>query len=300
MSLPPIVAPAWLDARMNEALSRADAADAPEPVARMSFERISRRPLVILDARSGPERCARYVAGHLAGAYFADLERDLSTPPSDAARGGRHPLPALDAFCATLGRWGITPRSDVVIYDDQGGANAAARAWWMLRAVGHARVAILDGGFPAAEAAGLPLTTDVPDDAGEPDYPASAWALGTVDYDAIARGDTGLLIDARAPARHRGEVEPIDPVPGHIAGSVNLFHGALLDESGRYRGADEIRALLEGAFGDTAPDARVVSCGSGVTACQLLVGCAIADLPLPALYVGSYSEWCRRQREVAS
>lgn len=243
-------------------------------------ELTSQLGLVLLDCRKGrPER--------LIGARIADLESDLSAP-GDPSRGGRHPLPALEAFCDTLGRWGIGRDTPVVAFDDTGGGLYAARAWWMLRAVGHQRVWVLDGPAPTD----LRLGGVTPR---EP-YPAACWSWPMVEIDTVRRicqDPSWKLVDARSAARWRGEVEPIDPVPGRIQGSVNL-PWEITVEDGRMRPLPEVRGLLEATVGQVPIDRTVVHCGSGVTACHTLLCLEATGMGQAALYVGSYSEWCRR------
>ncbi len=256
----------------------------------------------LLDAR---QPGAVYTAGHLPGALHADLERDLSTagdPDHDPARGGRHPLPPVVRFTARLGAWGIAPETDVVTYDSLAGGDAAARLWWMLRALGHRRVSVLDGGMEAALQAGLALTLDRPVVAPTTPYPADRWILPTMDADAVAaihREASRRLLDVRAPARWRGEIEPFDPVAGRIPGSLNRFWTANLDASGRFLPPailrDQFKALLEGV----PPERLTVHCGSGATACHTLLALEVAGLSGAALYTGSWSEWCRSGRPQA-
>ena len=249
--------------------------------------------VVLLDARA-----SGYEAGHLPGAQRADLETQLSAardPGADPARGGRHPLPPLDRWLAQLGAWGIGPETQVVIYDDQSGANAAARAWWMLRAVGHERVSVLDGGMAAAN---LPLTTEVPTIAARPPYPATSWQRPTVDLaevDALRRDANWKVLDVRSRERYRGETEPIDPVAGHIPGAVNLPFAENL-ENGRFKSQETLRAMYEELLGGTPVERLVVHCGSGVTACHTLLALDAAGLEGAGLYVGSWGEWCRVRR----
>jgi thiosulfate/3-mercaptopyruvate sulfurtransferase len=251
--------------------------------------------LVLLDARPN---AADYAAGHLPGARLAQLDSQLSAaadPGADAAQGGRHPLPPLTRWLRQLGEWGIGPRTTVVVYDDQAGANAAARAWWMLRAVGHPHVSVLDGGLPAAVAAGLPLTIDASTISPLSPYPATSWSLPTADVaqvDEARNASDWMVLDVRSAPRFRGETEPIDPVAGHIPGARNLFFGDNLRE-GRFKSADELRALYRDLLGELPPQRLIVHCGSGVTACHTLLALEAAGLPGASLYVGSWSEWCR-------
>jgi thiosulfate/3-mercaptopyruvate sulfurtransferase len=245
--------------------------------------------LVLLDAR--PKK-ADYSAGHLRGAQHADLDTQLSAardPGADPAHGGRHPLPPLERWLRQLGAWGIDPETQVVVYDDQSGANAASRAWWMLRAVGHEHVAVLDGRL-----LGMPWTTDVPVVEPRDPYPAKAWLSPTVDLETVQSlpGDWKVL-DVRSGERYRGEVEPFDPVPGHIPGALNLPYAENL-ENGRFKSPAALRAMYEQLLGDTPAERLVVHCGSGVTACHTLLALDTAGLSGASLYVGSWGEWCRR------
>jgi thiosulfate/3-mercaptopyruvate sulfurtransferase len=253
---------------------------------------------VLLDAR--PDR-ADYDAGHLVNARHADLETQLSAARdagADPVNGGRHPLPPLERWLEQAGRWGITASTHVVVYDDQAGANAAARAWWMLRAIGHDKVQLLDGGFKAAVAAGLPVTTQVPEVGPQPPYPASAWQWPTVDMarvDALREDESWRVLDVRSRERFRGETEPIDPIAGHIPGAINLPFAENL-ENGAFKSAEELRRQYEALLGGTPPERLVVHCGSGVTACHTLVALEAAGLRGAALYVGSWGEWCRNEK----
>jgi thiosulfate/3-mercaptopyruvate sulfurtransferase len=232
---------------------------------------------------------AAYAKGHLPGACFADLLDDLSGPIVPG-QTGRHPLPSVDTLAAKVRGWGIGAATQVVVYDDAGGA-FAARLWWLLGWLGHDSVAVLDGGFPAWVSEGLPVTHEVaavtPGDFKpqlRPNWLTTARELETPQ--SVAR----KLFDARAPERFRGDLEPIDPVAGHIPGAVNLpFADNLKD--GRFRSPAELRERFARALDGTAPDEAVVYCGSGVTACHDVLAFAHAGLPLPRLYAGSWSEW---------
>ncbi len=251
--------------------------------------------LVLLDARPGDA----YAASHLRGARHADLETDLSAAREDNAdpsRGGRHPLPTFDRWLQTLGKWGISPSTTVVIYDDQQGANAAARAWWMLRAVGHKEVAVLDGDWRALE-----TTSDVPEFLHLPRYPATSWQLPLADMERVdqLRGDDAWrVLDVRSRERYRGESEPIDPVAGHIPGAINLPFAENMTAGG-FKSPEELRAQYRELFGDVPPERVVVHCGSGVTACHTLLALEHAGLTGASLYVGSWGEWCRNEKEQA-
>ncbi|WP_306590150.1 sulfurtransferase [Geothrix sp. 21YS21S-4] len=253
----------------------------------------------LLDARPAP---ADYAAGHLPGALHADLNRHLSTatePGHDPARGGRHPLPSAARFAAQLGAWGIGPDTEVVAYDAAGGSNAAARLWWMLRALGHERIFVLDGGLAAALEAGLTPTVEVPAQEPRPPYPATDWRLPLVDaerVEALSLDPSRKLLDVRAAERWRGENETFDPVAGHIPGSVNLPWTDNLGPDGRFKAPEALRAQYQALLGDIPPEQLAVHCGSGVTACHTLLALEMAGLSGAALYVGSWSEWCRGGR----
>ena len=235
-----------------------------------------------------------YEAGHIPGAIFLDVDGDLT-----AVEGpGRHPLPSPREFRARLGAAGIGTEHEVVAYDDVGGW-VAARLWWMLDDLGHQRVAVLDGGYPAWVAEGYPVSSDVPA------YPAAhldladAWT-NTVDRAGMLErlGDV-VLLDARSGPRYRGETEPIDPWPGHIPTAINAPTDGNLGANGRLLDAaalaERFRAL--GADGSTGP--VVTSCGSGVSACFNSLAMRVAGLPDPILYPGSYSDWSRASLPVA-
>lgn len=245
---------------------------------------------------------AAYAIAHLPGAVFVDLETVLTAPEGP----GRHPLPDPAAFAAALAALGIGRGHRVVAYDDAGGT-VAARLWWMLDALGHAGVAVLDGGLGAWRAAGLPETADVPafppaEPVGTPS-PGSAWPR-TIDRVALAaRLGRVTLLDARAHERYRGEVEPIDRVPGHIPTAVSLPTSELLRGDGRFLEPARLAARFEDAGAEPAGRAAgpvVVSCGSGVNACQLALAMHEAGLPDPLLYPGSYSDWTRSGMPIAT
>jgi len=254
----------------------------------------------LLDARPDP---ADFSAGHLPGALHADLNRQLSTaadPGHDPARGGRHPLPPWPRFAAQVGAWGIGPATKVVLYDANGGGNAAARLWWMFRALGHEDVRVLDGGLPEALRAGMALTYEPIAVPAFAPYPTEGWRLPTVDAEAVEtlRKDSGRkLLDVRSRERWRGETEPFDPVAGHIPGSLNLPWNENLGPDGRFKSPEALRALYAPLLDGTPPERLAVHCGSGVTACHTLLALDVAGLPGAALYVGSWSEWCRSGRD---
>ncbi|WP_292457926.1 sulfurtransferase [Methylibium sp.] len=235
-----------------------------------------------------------YQQGHLPGAHYLHLDHDLAdhTPPADGRFRGRHPLPTREAFAATLGRLGVTPAMAVVAYDRQD-AIFAARAWWMLRWLGHREVAVLDGGLPAWVAAGGALGQDVPRPQAAAPYPMAASLVPVVDAGSLqAALGRVRLIDARAAERFRGDAEPLDPVAGHIPGALNRPFKHNLDEHGRFLGPEALRAAFEPLLGGRAASEVVHQCGSGVTACHNLLAMEAAGLTGSVLYPGSWSEWC--------
>ncbi|MGH8380449.1 sulfurtransferase [Pseudomonas sp.] len=269
-------------------------------------ERLEAPALVILDCRFALEDIdygqRSYAEGHIAGAHFADLERDLSGPVIKGVTG-RHPLPDSQQLIERLRAWGIDNDSEIVLYDDGPGA-FAARAWWLLAWLGkRSGVSILDGGLKAWHAAALPLSLDAPVKregtfSGEPDavLVLDAKQLG----ERLGRPDL-TLIDARGLPRFRGEVEPIDPVAGHIPGAQCAAFTDNLGADGRFLPADQLKQRFAEKLGKRSPEQLVAYCGSGVTACHNLFALALAGYPLGKLYAGSWSEWITDpQRQVAT
>jgi len=230
----------------------------------------------------------QYREAHIPGALFAHLDRDLSAPKT--GRSGRHPLPRPDVFIAWLWSQGIEPSNQVVCYDAGNGA-MAARLWWMLRWIGHEAVAVLDGGLAKWLAEKRPVTAEVP--RFEPShYPYQLGTRVAVDVNDVAQhGGDMLLLDARAPARYRGEQEPIDPVAGRIPGARNRFNLDNVSSQGTFKGADQLKQEFQAVLGERAPSEVVHYCGSGVAACHNLLAMEIAGLPGGRLYAGSWSEW---------
>ena len=237
-----------------------------------------------------------YDAGHIPGAIYLDVDGHLAARPGQGR--GRHPLPSPAEFSRRLGAAGIGTKDFVVAYDDVGGW-VAARLWWMLDDLGHERVAILDGGYPAWVAAGFPVSTDVPTPGPAALELGSSWS-NVIDRDAL-RADLGkvVLLDARAAPRYRGETEPIDPVAGHIPTARNAPTDGNLGPDGRFLPpealAERFRRLGAGAGSDV-----VTSCGSGVSAAHNALAMRVAELPDPILYVGSWSDWSTAGYPVAT
>jgi thiosulfate/3-mercaptopyruvate sulfurtransferase len=237
---------------------------------------------------------AQYRAAHLPGARFAHLDSDLSAAKS--GRNGRHPLPTPEHCVALFGRLGIDRGCQVVAYD-QGSGMFASRLWWMLRWLGHDAVAVLDGGIAAWQRAGLPTTDVVPAPRAARFVPGriAATVAGTVDaaeIESSLRSGTLTLVDARAPERFRGDVEPLDPVAGHIPGALNRPFATNLNADGHMRSAGELRAEFTALLAGRDLATVVHQCGSGVSACHNLLAMEIAGLPGTRLYPGSWSEWC--------
>ena len=234
-----------------------------------------------------------FAAGHIQNAQFANMDTELSgaKAPAGAAFTGRHPLPERHTLITTLRGWGINDDTQVVAYDGQGGMYAA-RLWWLLRWIGHANVAVLDGGLAAWQAQGLPVVTPVaPRPAGNITEQASlARTVSVQEVVANLAPQELQVLDARAPDRFRGENETIDPVGGHIPGAKSRFFKDNLQPDGRFKPARELEQEFAGLI--DKPEAAIMQCGSGVTACHNLLALEVAGLPGAALYPGSWSEWC--------
>ena len=230
----------------------------------------------------------QYKEGHIAGALFASLDRDLSAKKT--GKNGRHPLPEPGQFEKWLEKTGLTPKDQVVCYD-AGNGSMAARLWWMLRWIGHDHVAVLDGGFAKWVKEGRHTTADVP--LFTPyNYPIKLRKEMTADVAAVQKNlGKQLLLDARAPARYRGEQEPIDPVAGRIPGAKNRFNTDNLSAAGTFKSSAELRKDFESVLGKSAPSEVIHYCGSGVAACHNLLAMEIAGLKGGKLYAGSWSEW---------
>jgi len=251
-------------------------------------------PVAIVDCRFklGDESWGEqaYVAAHIPRAVYAHLDRDLSGPKTGT--NGRHPLPDPDAVTRTFTRFGITSGVQVVAYDQDNGM-FASRLWWMLRWLGHDAVAVLDGGFAKWTAEGRDTRSGTETRAAQTFIAAPRPdLLATVDQVAALRADHNWrLVDARAPERFRGDVEPLDKVAGHIPGAVNHCYQTNLDAEGSFRSPEELRAHMQATLGDHPADRIVCYCGSGVTACHNLLALEHAGLTGARLYAGSWSEW---------
>ncbi len=232
-----------------------------------------------------------YRESHIPGARYAHLDDDLSDPVT--ASSGRHPLPDPNRLAYRLGQWGISDTQQVVVYDDMGGMLAAARLWWLLRWLGHHACAVLDGGFPAWQHTGRPLTAELPI------LHAATFNVRLNDQlwcstqHVLNKSADECLLDARAAARYRGEVEPIDPVAGHIPDAVNLPTDGNLTADGDFLPIAELQSRFAAVLGNHPPANVIHMCGSGVTACHNLLAMEMAGLSGSRLYPGSWSEWIR-------
>lgn len=258
--------------------------------------------LIILDARVGKDVHQNYLNKHIKGARFIDLDKDLAEIGEDAAFGGRHPLPNVEKFAETLSNLGISEDSHVVVYDDKNGSNAAARAWWMLKSFGLKNVQVLDGGFQNAE------KEDIEFSSGEESFEKSDlikkdnWLLPTSTLEVVENELTNLystVVDVRDAYRYKGESEPIDLVAGHIPGAINIPFSENLNENGNFLSPEILKEKYSKLLQDK-PQNLIIHCGSGVTACHTILALDYAGFPIPNLYVGSWSEWSRREgKEIA-
>ncbi|PQA94618.1 sulfurtransferase [Chryseobacterium shigense] len=253
--------------------------------------------LIILDARAGKDIYPTYLTKHIKGARFIDLDKDLADIGEDAAFGGRHPLPAVEKFAETLSGLGISEGAHVLVYDDKNGANAAARAWWMLKSFGFENVQVLDGGIQSAEKEGVEFSS------GEEIFEKSSvikkegWLLPVKELEDVENeisNDSSTVIDVRDAYRYKGESEPIDLVAGHIPGAINIPFSENLDENGNFLKPEVLKEKYTELLKDQ-PQHLIIHCGSGVTACHTILALEYAGFPTPDLYVGSWSEWSRRE-----
>lgn len=266
------------------------------------FKKLQDNPnLVVFDVRVGADAPTQYRKKHIKGARFLDLEKDLAEVPEDAANGGRHPLPSVEKFQEALEHAAVSDESILVVYDDKGGANAAARLWWMLKSFDFDEVYILNGGFQNAE------KHEVAMESGEPIFekgrltPRHAWLLPTKSISEVEmslKNNEATVIDVRDAYRYRGESEPIDLVAGHIPGAINIPFSENLNDAGEFLPVDELRTKYVELL-KSKPEKLIVHCGSGVTACHSILALSAAGFEMPSLYVGSWSEWSRTSRPIA-
>lgn len=260
--------------------------------------------VMIFDVSTGKNAKANYELEHLSGAYFVDLNTQLADIKSDFADGGRHPLPTVAAFAKTLTELGISKNNHIIIYDDNNGSNAAARFWWMLKSTGHEKVQVLNGGINQAKKINFPMSskTEIIKPAVE-SYIIDQWMLPTIEMQAVenvSQNPDYLVIDVRSKERYDGKFEPIDLIAGHIPGAVNIPFTENLDEQGLFLEPKVLRNKYELLFNQKKAENIIVHCGSGVTACHTLLALAYAEMEIPKLYVGSWSEWSRNDKTIAT
>lgn len=259
--------------------------------------------IIIIDASNNKNALLNYKEKHLNGALFIDLNTQLADIKEDASIGGRHPLPSPEKFAETLTALGITPQSHVIVYDDNNASNAAARCWWMLKAIGHQKVQVLDGGFKSAQKIGIPINGNIVHTKLVETYPVSEWRLPLADINEVemaAQNKEFLVIDVRDKARYNGETEPIDLIAGHIPGAVNVPFIENLNEDGLYLSPTALKLKYQNVINNKSTENIIVHCGSGVTACHTLLAMAYANIEIPKLYIGSWSEWSRNNKAIAT
>jgi 3-mercaptopyruvate sulfurtransferase SseA len=256
---------------------------------------------VLIDARAGINAEENYKTEHLKGARYIDLNQDLASVETDPANGGRHPLPSFEKFSQVLSKLGISPSSFVIIYDDKNGSNAAARFWWMLKAIGHEKAQVLNGGLQIAIKVGYPTSSETEIFDASENYPISEWKLLLADIEEVEKArnnDQNIVIDVRDKNRFDGLTEPLDLIAGHIPGAINVPFSENLNEDGFYKLAEVLAEKYSSIIRDKNPENIIVHCGSGVTACHTLLAMDYAGISIPKLYVGSWSEWSRNDREM--
>lgn len=266
------------------------------------LKNLSTESLIILDARTGKDSYQNYLKKHIKSARFIDLDKDLAEIGKDEAFGGRHPLPNIKKFGETISNLGISEDSNIVIYDDKNGANTAARAWWMLKSFGLKNVQILDGGIQNAEKEELEFSS------GKESFKKSEliknenWLLPQSTLEDVENeilSNSATVIDVRDSYRFKGESEPIDLVAGHIPGAINIPFSENLDENGNFLKPEILKKKYSKLL-ENKPNKLIIHCGSGVTACHTILALVYAGFEIPNLYVGSWSEWSRREgKEIA-
>ncbi|MEC5157592.1 sulfurtransferase [Chryseobacterium sp. MP_3.2] len=259
--------------------------------------------LVIIDAGSGDAAFENYQKEHLENALYVDLNKDLADIPENAKNGGRHPLPSLEKFAALLQRLGIAENSHVIVYDDKNAANAAARFWWMLRSAGIENVQVLDGGFQSAKAKGLSLELKISDAKKLEKLSLKEWKLPLVDINFIAEhagNPDFVVIDVREKDRYEGKSEPIDEIAGHVPGAINIPFKENLNEDGTFKDPKILHQKYAEVLKNIPSEKIAIHCGSGVTACHTLLALDYAGFKIPNLYIGSWSEWSRNEKKIAT
>lgn len=261
----------------------------------------SNEDVILIDSRYGGPINDQYLEGHLEGALFVDLDRDLADIKENPADGGRHPLPTVGDFVAVLNRLGINNSSRVVIYDNNTGA-FAARMWWMLRSIGHETVQVLEGGFDYAK-------VHYPVSSGDEKTPQSSsykaenwnWPIASMEeVESSAKSNNHVVIDVRGEERFNGKNEPIDLIAGHIPGAINVPFVSNFKTGHQFLSSDELKKKYQEILSDVDAKQVIVHCGSGVTACHTILAMAQAQMEIPKLYVGSWSEWSRNDKSMVT
>lgn len=256
--------------------------------------------VLIFDVSNGKDAKSNYEKEHIQGAFFIDLNTQLANIKEDVSQGGRHPLPSIENFSNTLTDLGITKKSHIIIYDDKNSSNAAARFWWMLQAIGHEKVQVLNGGLSQAKKHNILLGSGIetPNTSNEV-YPIDKWNLPMVSIEEVenaSHNKTKTIIDVRDKDRYNGITEPIDLIAGHIPNAINIPFTENLDSEGKFLPAIELNNKYQSILEVTNSENIIVHCGSGVTACHTLLALAYANMDIPNLYVGSWSEWSRNNK----
>ncbi|OYU81727.1 MAG: sulfurtransferase [Flavobacterium sp. BFFFF1] len=262
---------------------------------------LSNPNVLIFDVSNHKNAKANFEKAHLERALFVETNSQLAEIRDDLS-GGRHPLPKIARFAETVTSLGINENSHVVLYDDNGGSNAAARFWWMLRSAGHQNVQVLNGGIGEAKRRNFPLATgSEPVRTVSQPYQLKKWNLPTVEINqvAIASQDPNyLVVDVRDQQRYDGIAEPIDLIAGHIPGAINIPFTENLDADGLFLNPTALRDKYKAKFGEIRNENIIVHCGSGVTACHTILSLEYAGMGIPKLYIGSWSEWSRSNRKI--
>ncbi|MBD3723816.1 MAG: sulfurtransferase [Flavobacteriaceae bacterium] len=261
----------------------------------------SKEEVLIFDVSNGKEAKENYEKKHLKNAIFVDINTQLANIKENLAQGGRHPLPEIKDFAKVLGQLGISPATHVVVYDDKNGANAAARFWWMLKAVNHNKVQVLDGGLVNAEKNNFPIDNEVVISKSVGDYPVEKWVLPQVTIetiDKVKEQKDYKIIDVREESRFNGISEPIDLIAGHIPNAINIPFTNNLDANGLFLEKEKLQQVYKDVLDNFKSENIIVHCGSGVTACYTILAMHYAGYNFPNLYVGSWSEWSRNNKEM--
>ncbi|QDP85510.1 sulfurtransferase [Chryseobacterium sp. SNU WT5] len=259
--------------------------------------------IVTVNAGSGDAAYKKYILEHLDNALYVDLNKDLAEIPNDAKNGGRHPLPTLDKFSEVLQSLGISEQSHVIVYDDQNGTNAAARFWWMLRSAGIENTQVLNGGLQNAKNKGSKINSNKVEPKKVEKISLKHWKLPLVDIDFVEKVSENtdyLVIDVRDKDRYAGKSEPIDEIAGHIPGAVNIPFKDNLNADGTFKQPKILQKKYVEFLKDIPSHKIIIHCGSGVTACHTLLALDYAGFKIPNLYIGSWSEWSRNDKPIAT